>query len=145
MTATVKAVPGETESQIAHRYGVTPGSQPVSGHDLLGNEQRTYHFKQYKVIVTFEEGTSICEDFSHSSNDLKDKLFRSGEVDELLATYKSSGITWKADPMGRGWDSDDLKLRAKSGPEVLRVYTPLYAVQLAAEMQKKAADRILGR
>ena len=139
-----KAIPGETEAQIARRFGVAAGSQPITGHDPLGNEQRTYHFRNYTVVVTFENGESICEEFQKQTEKVSEKLLRRQEVDELLALYTSPSVTWKTDPNGRGWDSSDYRLRAKKGPEILKVYNPAYGAQLAAHAKKKAAEQRYG-
>ena len=139
-----QARPGETEAQVASRYGVAAGSQPVTGHDALGNEQRTYRLHNYITVVTFENGESICEAIQKRAEKTNEKLFRRNEIDALLAAYTAAGVTWKTDPNGRGWDSADGKLRAIKGPQVLEIYNPAYDSQLAALAKKKAAEAYFG-
>jgi len=144
ISSNAQARPGETEAQVASRYGVAAGSQPVTGHDVLGNEQRSYHFRNYIVIVTFENGESICEDIRKQAEKTSEKLLQRNDVDSLLADYTAAGVIWKRDPNGGGWDSADGKLRARKGPSVLRIYNPAYGIQLAAFAKRKADESYFG-
>jgi hypothetical protein len=56
----VQARIGETEAQIALRYGEA-GVRLVIDQDDLGNVQRGYNFHDLTVVVAFQNGSTVCE------------------------------------------------------------------------------------
>ena len=77
----------ETVAQIETRFG-----PPVHTWSAkFGEQDRRYRWKQYRVLVTFFAGKSVCERYWHDDLDVP---FSDAEVQSLLAE-NSLGNTWE--------------------------------------------------
>ena len=83
---------GETEDQIALRYS-TAGFRPLESRDPLGNEQRGYKFREFIVVVSFENGACVCETFFKQQAAEGGKEIKPNEIEAILGANAAPGVT----------------------------------------------------
>ena len=130
---------GETEHQIALRYSRV-GIPSLEGRDPLGNTQHAYKFRQFIVMVSFENGFSVCETFFKRADGGNEKWFRPNEIESVLKANAASGVRWKEIVERVVWETSDGKLEAINRFGQLQVSTKKYADRIAAANKQKKAQ-----
>lgn len=134
---------GETEEQIAARYGPPP-PQPADQRDELGNPRRVYKLHDFIVVISFEDGRSVSESFLKQEGAATGKDFQQPEIDAILGANLRSGVTWKPTIEGIAWETSDGKLKALHVFDQVQVSTKVYSERIAAEKRRRAADKLPG-
>jgi hypothetical protein len=130
---------GETEHQIALRYSRV-GIPSLEGRDPLGNTQHAYKFRQFIVMVSFENGFSVCENFVRRADGTHENRLRPNEIESILKANAASGVRWKEIIEHVVWETSDGRLEAINRFGHLQVSTKEYADKIAtANKQKKRA------
>jgi len=81
---------GESRSEIELRYG----DPFAKSHDDLGNEQRSYPFLDFVVVVSFEKDKCVCETFLRSGNAGSGFQIKMNEIRAILDANERKNVTW---------------------------------------------------
>ncbi len=136
---------GETEKQVAQRYGAPSGGGygRTVATDPMGNAPLVYNFHDFTITVIYLEGVSVAENFmkfeGQQISDLRLPI-TAEELDAILASYSELGVKWKpgVTPGGlhsRWWMSTDGRLKAINSANQLQIATVRYLEQKAAAMK----------
>lgn len=136
---------GETNVQIYHRYGAVRDRSEVATNIWVG----TYLFKDYLVLVYFENNVSVAE----TVGPMKDRDFSGVERHELMDDIGGS-TNWVADSAAfhftsERWTTPDGRVLAflnkrLSGSQTLTVVTRNFAREFEALTQKKEKAKASG-
>ena len=129
---------GETEHQITLRYSRV-GTPSLEGRDPLGNTQHAYKFRQFIVMVSFENGFSVCENFVRRADGTHENRVQPNEIESILKANTAPGVRWKEIIEHGVWETSDGKLEAINRSGHLQVSTKEYADRIAAANKKKRA------
>ena len=129
---------GETEHHITLRYSRV-GTPSLEGRDPLGNTQHAYKFRQFIVMVSFENGFSVCETFFKRADGGNEKWFRPNEIESILKANAAPGVRWKEIVEHVVWETSNGKLEAINRFGQLQVSTKEYADRIAAANKTKRA------
>lgn len=139
---------GETEEQVARRYGAPSdsGYGTTVAPDSMGNVPLVYNFHDFTITVIYLEGVSVAENFmKFEGKQISDHRLpiTAEEVDAILASYSELGVKWKpgVTPGGlpsKWWKSSDGRLKAINIANQLQIATVRYLEQKAAAMKPTA-------
>ena len=139
---------GETEEQVARRYGAPSdsGYGRTVAADPRGNAPLVDNFHDFTIAVIDREGVSVAENFmkfeGQQISDLRLPI-TAEEMDAILASYSELGVKWKpgVTPGGlpsKWWKSSDGRLKAINSANQLQIATVRYLEQKAAAMKPTA-------
>ncbi len=94
-TASVHARVGETQTQIAARYG---DGKKAQSQRLAGAETYEYRKDDFYVEVVILDGKSVMEIYAHSNGTTDDV------IKELLKVNSSTEATWHLDRKANRWE-----------------------------------------
>jgi hypothetical protein len=126
---------GEAEHHIVLRYS-SVAIPSLEGRDPLGNKHHAYKFRQFIVMVSFENGFSVCETFFKRTDGANEK-FRPNEIESILKANAAPGVRWKEIVEHAVWETSDGKLEAINRFGQLQVSTKEYADKIAAANKQK--------
>ncbi|WP_348546610.1 hypothetical protein [Chthoniobacter sp.] len=98
LIAAAKANIGETQDQIAARYGSGKVSEFTMGY--RNSAAFAYTTDGYEITVIFRAGKSIAEMYDHKGVEVPE-----AEIKEALKVY-SVGHSWKSSNNDRWWRAD---------------------------------------
>ena len=130
---------GEAEHHIVLRYSRV-AIPSLEGPDPLGNKHHAYKFRQFIVMVSFENGFSVCETFFKRAVGTNEKRFRPNEIESILKANAPSGVRWKEIVEHVVWETSDGKLEAINRSGQFQVSTKEYADKIAAANKQKKAQ-----
>jgi hypothetical protein len=132
---------GEAEHHIRLRYS-SVSIPSLEGRDPLGNKQHAYKFRQFIVMVSFENGFSVCENFFRRADGANEKWLRPNEIESILKANAAAGVTWKEIVEHVVWETSDGKLEAINRFGHLQVSTKEYADRIATANKEKKRGKV---
>jgi hypothetical protein len=137
----VEARVGDSRSEIETRYG----DSFAKSRDDLGNEQRSYPFRDFIVVVSFEKGKSVCETFLKSGKVGSGFQVQMSEIRAIMDANERKNVTWVPKLDGISWETSDKKLQAINLFGRLQIATKNYAERMRVVHTKQDLHHSGGR
>lgn len=140
---TAQARIGETEEATTQRYNEA-GAQPFASKDELGDDQLGYRFRDFTIVVSFENGTSVCESFFKRSDAASATQITAEEIVTILAANCSEGATWRPVIDRLRWESSDKQRVALHLAGRLQIGTIDYVNRIAGFNKAQTSGKLSG-